>query len=161
VTAEVRDDVTVKVVTPDDWQLWRALRQRALTEDPDAFGSTVELEATYDEDDWRARMDRGRTVVAFLDGQPVGMGGTFESEPAVQRVVSMWVAPEARRRGIGRLVLDDVVAAARAVGDRIQLDVAEGNPARRIYERAGFVDTGRREPIRPGSSSMKVLMELP
>jgi ribosomal protein S18 acetylase RimI-like enzyme len=160
-TAEVRDHVTVEVVTPDDWQLWRALRHRALTEDPDAFGSTVELEATYDEDDWRARMDRGRTVVAFLDGQPVGMGGTFESEPAVQRVVSMWVAPEARRRGIGRLVLDDVVAAARAAGDRIELDVAEGNPARRIYERAGFVDTGRREPIRPGSSSMKVLMELP
>ncbi len=151
----------VRVVSPDDWRLWRSLRRRALSQDADAFGSTLEAEAAYDETTWRARVGRGRMVVAFLDGEPVGMGGTMEREPGVHQVVSMWVAPEARGRGIGSLVLDDVVRAARALGARVLLQVADGNPARRLYERAGFVDTGSREPIRAGASSRKVLMELP
>lgn len=153
--------VTIEVVTPDDWLLWRSLRRRALSHDADAFGSTLEAEAAYDEATWRARVGRGRMVVAYLEEQPVGMAGTMEPEPGVHQVVSMWVAPEARGQGVGSLVLDDVVAAAKAVGARVRLQVAEGNPARRLYERAGFVDTGSREPIRAGSASLKVLMELP
>jgi hypothetical protein len=39
--------------------------------------------------------------------------------------------------------------------------VADGNPARRLYEHAGFVATGEQAPIRPGATATKSLLVLP
>ena len=151
------------VLTPigsDDWELLRDLRARVLSTDPDAFGSTLEEEQQYDETRWRGRLGRGYSVVALLDELPVGLGGLFEVAPGVSMVVSMWVAPEARGQGIGRLILDDVLAAVPR-DNGVVLWVSDGNSAaRRLYEHAGFVDTGQKEPLRPGSAVTKSEMEL-
>ncbi len=72
----------------------------------------------------------------------------------------MWVSPEHRGRGVGRLVLDDLLTSARQDGRRVRLWVTEDNGARRLYEQAGFVDLGDREPLRPGSPVVKLQMEL-
>ena len=149
----------VKVVGEDEWELWRDLRHRLLTTDPDALGASLEREQSYDEAAWRSRLAGGRAVVAWLDGVPVGMGASYEEEPGVHAVVSMWVVPEHRGRGIGRRVLEDVLAAV-PVEARVLLWVADGHPARELYARAGFVETGERAPIRPGATSMKTRMEL-
>ncbi|MDJ0789698.1 MAG: GNAT family N-acetyltransferase, partial [Myxococcota bacterium] len=65
----------------------------------------------------------------------------------------MWVAPDARRSGLGAALLDAVVAWARREGVReLSLAVSLVNePARRLYERAGFVPCGEHA-LRPGSS---------
>lgn len=71
----------------------------------------------------------------------------------------MWVVPEHRGRGVGRRILDAVLKKAPA-DDRIVLWVADGNPAHRLYESAGFVATGGWQPIRPGAALLKREMEL-
>jgi ribosomal protein S18 acetylase RimI-like enzyme len=150
----------LRVVTGDDWELWRDMRHRGLSQDPEAFGSTLEQEREYDEAAWRSGVNRGRMVVAFLGNRPVGMAGSHAPEPGVTAIISMWVAPEQRGQGLGRRLVDDVVAASPAL-DVVRLWVAEGNDgARRVYERAGFVDTGARKPVRPGASRMRRQMEL-
>ncbi len=54
--------------------------------------------------------------------------------------LSIGVVAESRGRGIGTQLLDALVEVARADGQRaISLSVEPDNPARRIYERAGFV----------------------
>jgi len=58
------------------------------------------------------------------------------------------------------MILDDVLSAVPS-GNRVLLWVTDGNSsARRLYERAGFVDTGEQEPLRPGSPLTKCEMEL-
>ena len=54
--------------------------------------------------------------------------------------------PETRRQGIGRMLIDTVVAWARDLGaSEIRLEVRESNaPALRLYEACGFVVAGRR-----------------
>lgn len=48
-------------------------------------------------------------------------------------------APTARGRGIGERLLEDCFERARAAGHgRVQLDVYDGNPAQRLYERVGM-----------------------
>lgn len=55
------------------------------------------------------------------------------------------VMPDAQRRGIGRLLLDDFVERARAARlRRIHLEVRDGNPAIAMYRAAGFSPVGRR-----------------
>lgn len=55
------------------------------------------------------------------------------------------VRPSHHRRGIGTLLLDHFVEAARARGvTRLHLEVRDGNPAVEMYREAGFDPAGRR-----------------
>ncbi len=151
----------VVAVGEDDWELWRDLWGRTLTTDPDAFGSTLRLERGFTEDDWRARLRSGRCFVAWLDGRPVGTGGWSDHDGGVPSVVAMWVEPSCRGRGVGQAVLDavlDSVLASVPAGTDVRLWVVDGNPARSLYTRAGFVDSGEVAPLRPGSSLTKSRM---
>jgi ribosomal protein S18 acetylase RimI-like enzyme len=67
----------------------------------------------------------------------------------------MWVAPEARGRGVGDALIDAVLGWARSEkADRVGLDVREGNaPAIRLYERHGFIDVGPSPDIGPDEPS--------
>ena len=76
--------VTVEVAEPDDWRVWRDLRHRALSTDPDVFGAALTQERGHTEQEWRTRLAGGRCVVARLDGEPVGMGGSFEAGAGVR-----------------------------------------------------------------------------
>jgi GNAT superfamily N-acetyltransferase len=60
--------------------------------------------------------------------------------------VSIAVAEPYRGRGIGAALLRGLAEAARSAGfAALSLSVEDGNPARRLYERVGFVevDAGR------------------
>lgn len=66
--------------------------------------------------------------------------------PAECELEFVLVPPETRRLGIGRMLIDTVVAWARDLGaNEIRLEVRESNaPALRLYEACGFVVAGRR-----------------
>ena len=61
-------------------------------------------------------------------------------------LIDVAVAPAARRQGLGRRLLDAVVARAVAAGaTRLLLEVRRDNtPARNLYESAGFAVCGER-----------------
>ncbi len=140
--------VRLAVLTPDDWGVWRSLRLRALAEAPYAFGSTLaEWTGPGDrEDRWRGRLaDVGLNLVAYAGQEPVGMASGLAERPGEVEVISMWVAPEGRGRGISRLLLDEVRAwAAHACpGAEVVLAVRRDNhQARSAYAAAGFVEAG-------------------
>jgi len=128
----------------------RAIRLRALADAPEAFGSTYEEAERRSLEDWEAQIERLPTFVwregdADL-GADLGMvrGAPHDGDPGAAYLISMWVAPEARGRGIGSALVGEVVAWARGRGlRRLVLDVAAQNAgARRLYERCGFVATG-------------------
>jgi ribosomal protein S18 acetylase RimI-like enzyme len=139
---------------PDDWETFRDLRLQALADSPDAFGSTLERELRFSEDEWRQRL--GGPVFVVEDPDPVAVGGIFD-HGGTPHVWGMWTRPDARGRGHARALLDALIAP----GTVAQLDVNVANAgARRAYERYGFVGTGRVEPLRPGSDQRIELMVL-
>ena len=92
----------------------------------------------------------GRYYVAAVEGGGgsddtlVGYAGIALAEDA--EVMTVGVVPERRGRGIGALLVADLVARAReARVRRVFLEVRAGNEsARRLYERAGFSSIGTR-----------------
>lgn len=69
-------------------------------------------------------------------------------------LLNLAVAPEARRQGIGRALLDDGASLARSLGvQELWLEVRASNEgARRLYEAAGYREvTRRREYYRPAT----------
>ena len=131
----------VRQIGPDDWVVWRLLRQRSLIEDPQAFAGSVER-WTGDQDreeNWRSRLaEPGACFVAEHGAAPVGLVAMRPVEDDGVELTSMWVAPAARGHGVGRALVGRVVAAA--AGRPLRLRVLDGNlTAIRLYERCGFV----------------------
>ncbi len=130
-------------LTPEDWDVFRDLRLRALADAPGAFGSRLDEWVDAPESAWRSRLENvALNLVARCDGAEVGMAsGALDGDDA--SLISMWVDPKSRGTGTARALIDAVVGWARGLDRTTYLMVRSDNPrAIAAYERAGFVDLG-------------------
>lgn len=144
--------IEIEQVGPNEWSIVRKVRLAALQDAPDWFWSTYEKEVEKDEDWWRYFIGAGAWFLARIDGRPVGIAaGVRDSRlgDSTRQLISMWVEPAVRRAGLGKMLVEAVVAWARADGAKeLQLQVTKNNhAAARLYERCGFEPTGRTEPL--------------
>lgn len=58
------------------------------------------------------------------------------------RLVDITLLPEERSAGIGAAIIINLLTEAHQAGKPVRLHVAKENPARRLYERLGFVTVG-------------------
>lgn len=143
----------VRQVFENDWELVRDVRLRVLGEATDAPASVVAREQRFVEQHWRMRVRSSPTWLAYDEQAAVqGIVSTIcePGSPADDRhVVGLWVAPHARRRGLGWSLVDAAAAAARAEGARtLSVWVVDGDlPAGDLYVRAGFERTGERHAL--------------
>jgi ribosomal protein S18 acetylase RimI-like enzyme len=158
--------IELKLLAADDWRLWRGLRLQALLEAPEAFGSQLaDWRGDGDrEERWRGRLSipGGHDVAASLDAVPVGMVSGVPSGERATELISLWVSPTARGRGVGDALVADVVRWAQGAGaTTVHLRVAEGNDAaRKLYERHGFRLTGEKGALMPDGVRHELVMEL-
>ena len=145
------DAITIRrLAVPDIDEFW-ALRLRALRENPEAYGRSYEETRDTPLADVRRRFaadwasSDAVVVGAFEDGRLVGIVGLRRQEPQRQRHKAMiwgvYVAAEVRGRGIGRALLAETLAQARAMPglEQVQLTVGSRSPAaRRLYASLGF-----------------------
>lgn len=127
---------------------YRAIRLTALQLDPDAFGSTYEVEAarplTWFEDATRNLAIFG----AYADERIVGMIGFGRHAGAkIQHKGFLWgmfVHPSLRRHGVGAALLHAAIDHASPVVEQITLSVVTTNrSAIALYEKFGFTTYGR------------------
>jgi ribosomal protein S18 acetylase RimI-like enzyme len=76
--------------------------------------------------------------VIELDGEPVGRLYVARWEDEI-RVMDIALLPEHRGAGIGAQLLSDLLAEGAEAGKNVSIHVEINNPARRLYERLGFV----------------------
>ncbi|HUO29036.1 MAG TPA: GNAT family N-acetyltransferase [Bryobacteraceae bacterium] len=106
------------------------------------FFSTLEpLDLAYLEDPQHKILERGgRIFLATLEGQAVGCCALVPIAPWEFEVAKMGVTGQLRGSGIGRRLLERIVAEARAMGARrlyIETNRTLG-PAIHLYESIGF-----------------------
>jgi ribosomal protein S18 acetylase RimI-like enzyme len=140
--------IDVRRIQPEDGPELKVARLAALTDSPSAFGATYAEEVQRTDDEWSDRAQWASsgtdriTLLARLEGCVVGIGGGYREHERPDQVdlVSMWIAPEARRAGVGqRLVLAVIDWATETGASSIGLWVTRGNaPAQLLYESMGF-----------------------
>ena len=129
--------------------MYRAIWLRALRDHLDAFGVAYEeasetpVEKTAER--LRAMTEENLSLGAFLDGRLVGIVSLHRAPWLKVRhkahLGNMYVAPAARRQGVGQALLSEGIARARALPEveALYLAVTVGNEAaRRLYLTAGF-----------------------
>lgn len=83
----------------------------------------------------------GRFLVATVGGCGRGCGGLRRRDDGTAELKRMWVAPDARRLGVGWALLQELERTAVELGfDRVVLETGARQPeALALYERAGYV----------------------
>jgi GNAT superfamily N-acetyltransferase len=136
-----------------DWRRTRTVRLRALSDAPDAFGSTLARESNFTDEEWKQRLARtdAATFLACIDGLDVGIVVVAANDDGGAGLYAMWTAPEARGKGVGdRLITTAVNWARDRAFERVALRVGDFNVAAiRLYARHGFAPTGETGALPP------------
>jgi len=95
---------------------------------------------------WTTYIEKGVSLTALYDGQPVGAANLYiqEVEKLSHQALFVIIVDEAYRgRGIGTFLLHEIQALGKKRGVEIlHLEVYDKNPAVRLYEKLGFKKYG-------------------
>jgi len=132
--------ITVDVEDADSADARWCLEQyySTLTERFESYDPTRALPASAEE----MSPPRGVFLVARLHGEPVGCGGLKGYEDAPPDIKRMWVAPGVRGLGLGRRLLRELEARARALGAQsVRLETNRSlTEAIALYRSSGYVE---------------------
>ncbi|SCK49913.1 transcriptional regulator, MarR family with acetyltransferase activity [Streptomyces sp. WMMB 714] len=131
--------VTMETVDPGHPDAEYCLRSY-FTELQERFDSGFDPALSLLPDAGELRLPRGLFVVARLHGEPVGCAGLKLPSGAPAEIKRMWIAPRARRLGLGRRFLSELEARAAEKGARVlRLDTNKTlDAAIALYHSAGF-----------------------
>ncbi len=140
--------VTVRSMSPSDWPVVARIYADGIATGVATFETEVPPWDT-----WNAAHLESPRLVAERDGEVAGWIAVshVSRRPAYRGVVehSVYVAGDVRGQGVGRILLDALIAAAADHGIwTIQTSIIEGNTASlKLHDAAGFRLVGRRERI--------------
>ena len=170
-TPDERRAVTIRPARADEWGRWRETRLRMLRDDADFFSTRYDDMVREPDKTWRdwvgeaAVGDQKTLFVADEDDQWLGVVGAFvRVNPLEVQLISMWVDPQARGRGIAQA--PDPCGCR--VGARARLDDGSSCSSRRptsppssCTSAPGFAPTGDRAPAGCGRSAFKLVLAAP
>lgn len=151
------EDIAVEIreLTAADAEIYWPLRLRALREEPEAFGASYEESVNRPLADTTARLrEIAASAYAFMLGAFAGdtLVGTVRLDAETSQkerhragIYGVYVAPEARGRGVGRALLAEAIARARTMPDLLQLHLgvnSRNKPAKALYTALGFETYG-------------------
>ncbi|MGH6813114.1 MAG: GNAT family N-acetyltransferase [Methylocella sp.] len=126
-----------------DVEDYRTIRLAALSEAPEAFGSTFEIEVARPVAAFADRLTTSIVFGAYVGGHIVGMI-SFRQEVGQKNchkgfVWGMYVRPDARRQGVGTALIEALLQSTREIVEHLTLRVAQGNVAAiALYRNFGF-----------------------
>src|SRR5215467_6429544 len=137
----------VRKLTGGDLEAFWTLRLQALSDNPEAFGSTYDETVARGKESilQRLRQGDGMFYLGAFEETLVGMVGFRREEGTKDRhkglVFSMFVLPGKRGHGIGKALMRELIAQAKQLSGLEQLHLAvvtTNRAACRLYRSLGF-----------------------
>ncbi len=137
--------ITLRRITENDASFLRALYAQTRAEELAVTAWTDEFKRAFLDQQFNAQHTYYHEVFAgadFLlvqrDGVAIGRIYVYRASSEIS-VLDIALIPQSRNQGLGSALLGEVIAEAQHEGVRVALYVEASNPARRLYDRLGFV----------------------
>ena len=128
---------TLRQATNDDYEFLFSLHEAAMREYVEATGWGWQEE--WQREYFDRKFDPLRRQIIQVQGQDIGVIAIEERDDELY-VALIEILPEFQSRGIGTRLLGQTIDSAHRMGRPIALHVLKSNePARRLYERLGFI----------------------
>jgi len=137
------DSVSLRPATTDDEAFLRKLfasvriDEFRLLADPRQLEALINMQFNLQRQQYEAGYPAAEHNIVLQNGQPVGRLLVDQGAREVT-LVDVALLPECRNRGIGKYLLEELLAQAATARKPVRLHVVKTNPARRLYERLGF-----------------------
>jgi RimJ/RimL family protein N-acetyltransferase len=137
----------IRLLTEEDWQLWKQLRLESLQSDPISFGSSFEEESQWPDARFQERLKTNDIFVLFIDDEAASWGGfckfTLARAQHRGRIWGMYTKPNFRMRGIAGNLLKAIIEHARLHVIQVELACNTDNlGALKLYRKHGFMIYG-------------------
>lgn len=143
--AAARLAISYRAMRAEDYAFTEALYASTREEELAATGWTGEQKAAFLAQQHRAQHQHYQThyvgaewLIVERAGQAIGRL-YLDRRPQEIDVIDISLLPAARGMGIGGAILRDVLAEASGSNRPVHIHVEKNNPARRLYQRLGFV----------------------
>lgn len=139
--------ITMRTANKEDIQLimalaekiWRAAYRPILSKEQIDYM----MEMIYSESSLNNQMEelQHQFLLVYEEKEPVGFAAYAATpEPGIYKLHKIYVSSELQGKGIGRLIIDEVVKRTKSIGATIlELNVNRHNKARFFYEKLGFI----------------------
>lgn len=147
--------IEIRTLTAMDAVAYRDLRMQALRTNPEAFATTYEEYLSRSIEQVASQLEPNSdhfTLGAFIEDRSDKLVGTAtlvrersSKMRHIANVVAMYVTPDARRQGVGRYLLTEIIRRGRQLDgmDQLRLSVIRDNDAAiSLYRSAGFQTVG-------------------
>ncbi len=145
---------SMRVLTENDWSIYKDLRMRGFVESSVSFSESYEDECEESAEFFQDLMGSDSehfTLGGFNSDQQLVAIASFKRDKRSKArhkssIHTMYVAPEARGHGLGAQMLNDLITRARALPELEQIHLWVLNPetsvAKKLYLKAGFESQG-------------------
>lgn len=150
-------------IAPDQWSIYKQLQCAMAHEDQTLYPGSYQREQAINDTAWQSRLADTRNPLLFARKQNkyVGMIGARSMGPLLARLVSLYVIPTERRKGIASLLVESILAIIKNQGViKAQLLVhIQAEAAIRLYKRCDFKIVGKIQCYSDGNLYEQFLME--
>lgn len=141
------NEMSIRLLTKDDWQAWKAIRLEALQNAPEAFGSSYDEEANQSDEEFKSFLNKSTIFGAFIGHELIGCAGFFTLNQIKMRhrgvLYSLYVRPEHRGKGVADRLVETVIDHAKSRVMQLHVTCVTTNPtALQLYQKHGFITYG-------------------
>jgi ribosomal protein S18 acetylase RimI-like enzyme len=135
--------LTLRLATAEDTaflqELFASTRDefKKLITDESQLAALMNMQFSFQRQQYQEGYPDGQDQIIISNDRPVGRLFTSEDERTIT-LVDIALLLEYRGQGIGRQLVDDLLARARRVNKTVVLHVLKTNRARNLYDRLGF-----------------------
>ena len=133
----------IRLLTQDDWKIWRQFRLEALQNSPENFGSSYEEELNWSNTDFQEALNKNTIFGAFDNHAIIACAGFYSLIHLKTKhrgvIWGMYTRPEYRGRGIASALIQAVITYASSRVAQLHLSCVTNNfNAIAFYQKHGF-----------------------
>lgn len=135
--------MNIKLLTKEDWMIWKSFRLDSLKDSPESFGTSLDEDLNLLDADWQNSLIKSDIFGAFVDKTLVSCIGFYSLNSVKTRhrgvIWGTYVRPEYRKKGIASTLIQAVINHAKSHVIQLHLSCVTNNLiAVALYQKHGF-----------------------